>query len=75
MTVSALQKTQKPLQSINHIKRDKQQFALLGGVNSFMVYDIAVNPGNVTRPVSAKNVDTIIFRDKTAFHFHSQIIF
>lgn len=57
--VAVLDQAHEPLQDIEHIKGQHQQFQLLGRMNLLVVDDMAVYPRTVPRPQGAEEVDTI----------------
>lgn len=69
--VSILNKPARPLDEIEDIKRHKQQFALLGSVNTFVVDDIPVNPARIPRPKRPEQIQAYPFRHQLTLYNHA----
>ena len=67
--IAVLTQSCKPFQYVDDIEWQEEKFALLGCVYSFVVDDIAVNPGNIACPYGAEKIQTESFRHQTAFHY------
>ena len=60
--IAILYQSDEPFQHVKEIERDEKEFAHLGGVDAFVVYDMGVDPPGVARPEGAEKVYAKPFR-------------
>ena len=69
--IPLLQQSHHPLHYVCHIKRHKQQLALLRGVYAFVIYYLFVYPSGITHPYRAKQINAKTLRHQfTLYYLH-----
>ena len=70
LPVSVLKALNAPFNQIEYIKRDKQQFALLGSVNLLMIDNIFIDPVCIPGPERSEQINAKPLRYQFTFDYH-----